>query len=226
MVEEVRELKAQPGKNIYVDGSSELVHALAEHDLVDEYSLLVYPISLGGGKKVFPDGTRVDLELVESSGAAHGRRVHALPGRAGGSLRGYLRPPAWSAELRLHLPSGARREVSVMGAYGHFARLGRCCSPGASGTTTRCRDFRWPELDRFNWALDWFDALRARQRRSRRSGSCGDGAAMPAARSPSCRRGRNRVANWLRALGVRRGDRVLLMLPNVVAAVGDDARAR
>jgi dihydrofolate reductase len=66
VVEQVRALKEQPGKNIYVDGSSDLVHTLAKHDLVDEYSLLVYPIVLGSGKRVFPDGERVNLRLVES----------------------------------------------------------------------------------------------------------------------------------------------------------------
>ncbi|MEX1158412.1 MAG: dihydrofolate reductase family protein [Thermomicrobiales bacterium] len=66
VVDEVRELKAQPGKDIYVDGSSALVHMLTQHDLVDEYSLLVYPVVLGSGKKVFPDGQRVNLRLVES----------------------------------------------------------------------------------------------------------------------------------------------------------------
>jgi dihydrofolate reductase len=66
VVDEVRKLKEQPGKNIYVDGSSVLVHTLAQHDLVDEYSLLVYPVVLGSGKRLFPDGLRVDLNLVES----------------------------------------------------------------------------------------------------------------------------------------------------------------
>jgi dihydrofolate reductase len=66
VVDEVRKLKEQPGKNIYVDGSSVLVHTLAQHDLVDEYSLLVYPVVLGSGKQLFPDGLRVDLNLVES----------------------------------------------------------------------------------------------------------------------------------------------------------------
>jgi dihydrofolate reductase len=66
VVEEVRQLKEMDGKNIYIDGSSKLVHTLAEHDLVDEYSLLVYPLVLGGGKRVFPDGLRVNLQLVES----------------------------------------------------------------------------------------------------------------------------------------------------------------
>jgi dihydrofolate reductase len=66
VVEEVRTLKAQPGKNILIDGSSVLVHTLAQHDLVDEYSLLVYPVVLGSGKKLFPDGLRLSLRLVES----------------------------------------------------------------------------------------------------------------------------------------------------------------
>ena len=66
VVEEVRKLKEQPGKDIYVDGSSVLVHTLAQADLVDEYSLLVFPILLGTGKKVFPDGFRADLTLAET----------------------------------------------------------------------------------------------------------------------------------------------------------------
>src|SRR5438094_3681117 len=56
VIESVRALKAQPGKNILTDGSSQLVHALLEHDLVDELHLLLYPLALGNGKRVFPDG--------------------------------------------------------------------------------------------------------------------------------------------------------------------------
>lgn len=66
VIEEVRKLKQQPGKNIYIDGSSVLIHALAQHNLVDEYSLLVYPLVLGSGKRVFATDTRIDLRLVES----------------------------------------------------------------------------------------------------------------------------------------------------------------
>lgn len=66
VVEEVRALKAQPGKNIAIDGSSVLVHTLAQHDLIDEYSLLVYPVVLGGGKKLFADGAHLNLRLIES----------------------------------------------------------------------------------------------------------------------------------------------------------------
>lgn len=66
MVEEVRALKAKPGKNITIDGSSVLVHTLARYDLVDEYRLLVYPVVLGSGKKVFPEGARLNLRLIEA----------------------------------------------------------------------------------------------------------------------------------------------------------------
>ena len=66
VVETVRELKQRPGKNILVDGSSVLIHALVQADLVDEYALHVYPLVLGSGKKLFPAGKRVNLKLVES----------------------------------------------------------------------------------------------------------------------------------------------------------------
>ena len=67
VAEEVAELKEQPGKSISVLGSGNLVHTLAEHDLVDEYSLVVHPIVLGGGKRLFPDdGQLRRLRLVDS----------------------------------------------------------------------------------------------------------------------------------------------------------------
>jgi len=66
VVEAVRQLKAQPGKNIVIDGSSVLIHTLAQNDLIDEYDLHVYPLVLGGGKRLFPAGKRLNLKLVES----------------------------------------------------------------------------------------------------------------------------------------------------------------
>ena len=78
------------------------------------------------------------------------------------------------------------------------------------------REFRWPELDRFNWALDWFDAELARGPLADSPALIitGDGAARLSFAELSARS--NRVANGLRARGVRRGDRILLMLGNVV----------
>lgn len=67
VIDAVRALKAEPGGDILMDGSSQLVHALLAHDLIDEMHLTVYPISLGGGKRVFPDGTRVDFRLTSTT---------------------------------------------------------------------------------------------------------------------------------------------------------------
>ena len=64
IVETVRELKQLPGKNILLDGSSKLAPLLARNDLVDEYALHVYPIILGGGKRLYPEGARLNLKLV------------------------------------------------------------------------------------------------------------------------------------------------------------------
>jgi dihydrofolate reductase len=66
VVEQVRQLKAQPGLNIVLDGSSVLAHTLAANDLVDEYGLHVYPLVLGSGKRLFPEGKRIALKLLES----------------------------------------------------------------------------------------------------------------------------------------------------------------
>lgn len=63
VIESVRALKEQPGGNILTDGSSQLVHALLEHGLVDELHLLVYPITLGSGKRVLPNGVHATFEL-------------------------------------------------------------------------------------------------------------------------------------------------------------------
>ena len=67
VIEEVRALKAQPGKNILMDGSSQLVHTLLAADLIDELHLLVYPLFLGSGKRLFPDGVRREFTLTSST---------------------------------------------------------------------------------------------------------------------------------------------------------------
>ena len=63
VIESVRALKEQPGGTILTDGSSQLVHALIEAGLVDELHLLVYPITLGSGKRVLPNGVHATFEL-------------------------------------------------------------------------------------------------------------------------------------------------------------------
>ena len=67
VVEEVRKLKEQDGKDILIDGSSVLLQTLIQSDLVDEYKLHVYPLCLGGGKRLFPAGKRLTLTLRKST---------------------------------------------------------------------------------------------------------------------------------------------------------------
>jgi dihydrofolate reductase len=65
--DEVRKLKAKPGKEIGVTGSIQLVHALIAAGLVDEYRLFVYPVVLGDGARLFQDATRMPtLRLIEA----------------------------------------------------------------------------------------------------------------------------------------------------------------
>jgi dihydrofolate reductase len=67
IVEEVFRLKAMPGRDILVAGSAKLVNTLMQHDLVDEYRLMVFPVVLGKGKRLFNEGSdRHALQLVEA----------------------------------------------------------------------------------------------------------------------------------------------------------------
>lgn len=69
----VAELKEQPGKNLFVLGSGELVQTLMENDLVDEYGITINPIVLGSGKRLFRDGSPMRrLRLVRSMTSSTG----------------------------------------------------------------------------------------------------------------------------------------------------------
>src|SRR4051812_26707973 len=63
----IRSLKAQPGKNILTDGSSQLVHAMLEADLVDELHLHVFPLTVGTGKRVLPEGLHTTFSLTSAT---------------------------------------------------------------------------------------------------------------------------------------------------------------
>jgi dihydrofolate reductase len=68
VVEEVKKLKQQPGKDILVYGSGKLVNTLLQYDLVDELRLMVHPVVLGSGKRLFEDTaeTMKVLKLADS----------------------------------------------------------------------------------------------------------------------------------------------------------------
>jgi dihydrofolate reductase len=73
IAEEVSGLKQQPGQDILVAGSAELVRTLMQHDLIDEFRLMVHPIVLGSGKRLFGDGCAMQvLQLVDSRALGSG----------------------------------------------------------------------------------------------------------------------------------------------------------
>ncbi|MCA9909299.1 MAG: dihydrofolate reductase [Anaerolineae bacterium] len=72
IVEAIRKLKQEDGPDIVVHGSATLVQTLLQHDLVDRIRLLVYPVVLGEGKRLFQDGTTATLKLVEARSFSSG----------------------------------------------------------------------------------------------------------------------------------------------------------
>lgn len=71
--EEVATLKQQPGKDIQVIGSGDLAQTLMQHDLVDEYGLMVHPVVVGSGKRLFTEGLpKIPLKLVDTKTTSTG----------------------------------------------------------------------------------------------------------------------------------------------------------
>ncbi len=67
LAEEITKLKQQPGKNIGVAGSPTLVRSLLQNDLLDELTLMIHPVVVGSGKRLFKDGDDLKrLNLVNS----------------------------------------------------------------------------------------------------------------------------------------------------------------
>lgn len=72
IIEEIKKLKNEDGSDIVVHGSATLVQTLIKHQLVDRIRLLVYPVVLGKGKRLFQDGTTATLNLVETRSFSSG----------------------------------------------------------------------------------------------------------------------------------------------------------
>jgi dihydrofolate reductase len=88
VAEEVSELKRQPGKDILVFGSADLVNAVMRHDLIDELRLMVFPIVVGSGKRLFEGGLEEKvLRLVDTTTFSSGVVLTYQPARDEGENR-------------------------------------------------------------------------------------------------------------------------------------------
>jgi dihydrofolate reductase len=67
LVEAVRALKATEGRDLLIQGSSEVIHTLLAHDLIDQLTILTFPIVLGQGKRLFDEGSRPHAWTLESN---------------------------------------------------------------------------------------------------------------------------------------------------------------
>ncbi len=72
IVAEITKLKQQDGADLVVHGSATLAQTLMQHDLVDRYRLLVYPLVVGQGKRLFAEGSTATLKLVEAKSFSSG----------------------------------------------------------------------------------------------------------------------------------------------------------
>jgi dihydrofolate reductase len=86
VVADIRRIKAHDGPDLILSGSSTLTSTLLEHSLADEVVLLVYPVLLGKGKRIFADGTPARaFELASTTALASGIVINAY--KAAGSLK-------------------------------------------------------------------------------------------------------------------------------------------
>lgn len=72
VADEIARIKRGQGKDIMMNGSPSLVQSLMQHDLIDEYSLMVFPLVLGSGQRLFGEGTSAKLKLVSSRSLSTG----------------------------------------------------------------------------------------------------------------------------------------------------------
>jgi dihydrofolate reductase len=72
VVDAVTELRSRPGRELHVMGSGQLMETLVAHQLVDEFLLMIFPVVLGGGRRLFSGNTYMELTLVDAKATPSG----------------------------------------------------------------------------------------------------------------------------------------------------------
>jgi class 3 adenylate cyclase/dihydrofolate reductase len=117
VVGEITRLKEQPGGDLLVYGSADLVDTLLEHELVDEYRLLVYPVILGSGKHLFRDGIDLHhLRLVDSRTFSSGVVLLTYRPEQEAPTSAYVEEYSWSQEQvrSLHAAENVDRVLATV----------------------------------------------------------------------------------------------------------------
>jgi class 3 adenylate cyclase/dihydrofolate reductase len=100
VAEEIPKLKQQPGSDILIFGSADLVNSLMRHDLIDEYRLMVFPVVLGSGKRLFRDESdTTHLQLVGTRAFSSGVVLLTYQPALEGPSSPYVETFAWTDEV-------------------------------------------------------------------------------------------------------------------------------
>ena len=144
--EEVWKLKQQRGGDILVYGSADLVNSLMKHDLIDEYRLMVFPVVLGSGKRLFREGSDTShLRLVRSRAFSSGVVLLSYQPAGEGPWSEYAETFAWSEE-QIKSFQAARNADRVLASILFTA-------VDSTGRAAALGDRRWRQL------LDRHDSL-------------------------------------------------------------------
>ena len=99
VVERIRQLKEEDGGYILINGSADLVNSLIHHDVIDEYRLMVFPVLLGSGKRLFAETTDISyLDLTETRTFESGVTVLTYNPADRGPTSKYVEEFAWTGE--------------------------------------------------------------------------------------------------------------------------------
>ena len=90
IAEKITKIKQQPGPDVHVWGSSDLIQTLLKNDLVDVFWLMIYPVTLGSGKRLFDNGTLPAAFKVTESIATPSHVLVVNYERAGAITTGHL----------------------------------------------------------------------------------------------------------------------------------------